>query len=253
MTTAVAGFLAVPVVGVPVAQAHPVRATVVSLPTRTPTRHGPATVLTRVHTRAFSLVGATWRRGTLDPGTTRLQVRVHQHGHWSGWQDLGAEDGGADGGTPDGRRAAATVGANRVASPLWVGPSDGVEARVVGPPATHAPQALPSAPAALRVVLVDGGSSAADADPRPVTVTGGSVAAAAESQPTIFTRSDWGADESLRRHACPAGPDYAPGIVMGFIHHTDNANGYSRAAVPGIIRSIYAYHVNSNGWCDVGY
>ncbi|MBV9291289.1 MAG: N-acetylmuramoyl-L-alanine amidase, partial [Frankiales bacterium] len=48
-------------------------------------------------------------------------------------------------------------------------------------------------------------------------------------------------------------PDYAPGIVMGFIHHTDNANGYSRAAVPGIIRSIYAYHVNSNGWCDVGY
>ncbi len=39
----------------------------------------------------------------------------------------------------------------------------------------------------------------------------------------------------------------------GFVHHTVNANDYSRAEVPGILRSIYAYHVQSKGWSDVGY
>ncbi|HSP38906.1 MAG TPA: N-acetylmuramoyl-L-alanine amidase [Frankiaceae bacterium] len=40
---------------------------------------------------------------------------------------------------------------------------------------------------------------------------------------------------------------------MGFVHHTDNANGYAAGDVPGIIRSIYAFHVQSNHWCDIGY
>ena len=39
----------------------------------------------------------------------------------------------------------------------------------------------------------------------------------------------------------------------GFVHHTVNANDYSRAEVPGILRSIYAYHTRSLGWSDVGY
>ena len=32
-----------------------------------------------------------------------------------------------------------------------------------------------------------------------------------------------------------------------------NANDYTRAEVPGIIRSIYAYHTQSRGWSDIGY
>jgi hypothetical protein len=40
---------------------------------------------------------------------------------------------------------------------------------------------------------------------------------------------------------------------MVFVHHTDTPNGYAAADVPAIIRSIYTYHVRSNGWNDIGY
>ena len=42
-------------------------------------------------------------------------------------------------------------------------------------------------------------------------------------------------------------------VHAGFVHHTVNANDYTRAEVPGILRSIYAYHTQSRGWSDVGY
>jgi hypothetical protein len=196
----------------------------------------------------FQLVGARWRNGTLDAGTTSVEFQVHRASGWTPWTALSAEDGGADGGSADALRSARVRGTLQTAEPVWVGDADGVRARVVG--RTDAPAALPSD---LTMLLVDGGTSSADADPRPATTFGGAVAVASASRPTIYTRSDWGADESLRRSACPAGPDYSPTIKMGFIHHTDTGNGYSRAAVPGIIRGIYAYHVQGNGWCDVGY
>ena len=37
------------------------------------------------------------------------------------------------------------------------------------------------------------------------------------------------------------------------MHHTVNANDYTRDAGAGIIRSIYAYHTRSRGWSDIGY
>ena len=37
------------------------------------------------------------------------------------------------------------------------------------------------------------------------------------------------------------------------MHHTVNANNYSRSDVPAILRGIYAYHTQSRGWSDVGY
>ena len=42
-------------------------------------------------------------------------------------------------------------------------------------------------------------------------------------------------------------------VHAGFVHHTVNANSYTRAQVPAIIRGIYAYHTQSRGWSDVGY
>ena len=39
----------------------------------------------------------------------------------------------------------------------------------------------------------------------------------------------------------------------GFVHHTVNANDYTRGEVPALLRSIYAYHVKSRGWSDIGY
>ena len=87
--------------------------------------------------------------------------------------------------------------------------------------------------------------------PRPRSVA--ASAEAATGQPKIYTRAQWGADESIRLHECPGGPDYSSTIKIGFVHHTVSTNDYSAAQVPAMIRSFYAYHVLGNGWCDIGY
>jgi hypothetical protein len=42
-------------------------------------------------------------------------------------------------------------------------------------------------------------------------------------------------------------------VHAGFVHHTVNANNYTRREVPAILRGIYAYHTQSRGWRDIGY
>ncbi len=42
-------------------------------------------------------------------------------------------------------------------------------------------------------------------------------------------------------------------VKAGFIHHTVNANNYTSAQVPALMRGIYAYHTQSRGWRDIGY
>ncbi len=65
----------------------------------------------------------------------------------------------------------------------------------------------------------------------------------------IYSRAQWGADERMR----DASSLHYGEVHAGFVHHTVNANDYTRAEVPGILRSIYAYHTQSRGWSDVGY
>jgi hypothetical protein len=241
-------LVALPVVSRPAVDPHPVAASVTSLPLAgQPGGRGVLADSGRHITRHFQLAGVTWGSGTL-PAGAQVQLRARTHGHWSQWSPLAMPDGGPDAGSADARAAAA----HHVAAtePLWVGNADGAQARVVGP--AGGPVAVPTD---LKVVLVDGGTSNADSQPGPPTTIGGSVASADVSQPTIYTRAQWGANESLRSRngSDCAKPDYGSTIRMGFLHHTDNPNGYSSSSVPSIIRSIYAYHVESNGWCDIGY
>jgi len=244
VVAATAVVIGVPVVGAPGVAARavaPTTTTIAVTALRAPS-HGVVADTGKRSTRTFGLVGATWRAGTLRPGA-QVQLRVRQRDTWSAWTPLTTPDGGPDDGSRDARAAAARR--LTAAEPLWVGAADGVEARVVS--ATNA-----AAPQALHVVLVDGGSSPADAAAHPAGAT--SMAAAAQSQPAIYTRAQWGADERLRTYNSGCGtPDYSSTIKMGFLHHTDGVNGYTSSAVPSIIRSIYAYHVESNGWCDIGY
>jgi N-acetylmuramoyl-L-alanine amidase len=114
------------------------------------------------------------------------------------------------------------------AEPVWMPGSDMLQVRVHG------------ALARVRLALV-----AADRTPlRPLRAL-----QAAPDQPEIVSRAGWGADEALKR----APPRYASSTQMVFVHHTDTPNGYAAADVPAIIRSIYTYHVRSNGWNDIGY
>jgi N-acetylmuramoyl-L-alanine amidase len=78
----------------------------------------------------------------------------------------------------------------------------------------------------------------------------GSSTAADPSAPDIITRAEWGADESIKRATGGCKRSFSP-LRQLFVHHTAGSNyDYSGAAT---MRAIYAYHVQSRGWCDIGY
>jgi hypothetical protein len=107
-----------------------------------------------------------------------------------------------------------------------VGPSDRIETRAIGRVSRVRAQLVWSPE--LRV---------------PLRVPAATVA------PAIVPRSTWGANESIRR----AAPSYAPAVRFSIVHHTAGTNGYSRAQAPAIVRGIQLFHVQSNGWNDIGY
>src|SRR5262249_53663086 len=48
-------------------------------------------------------------------------------------------------------------------------------------------------------------------------------------------------------------PDYADKVNAVFVHHTDTAVSYDCSQSASIVRSVYAYHVQAEGWRDIGY
>ncbi len=195
----------------------------------------PLVATQRTRTSPFSAVGVTW---TADPTVedVAVQVRTRTGGRWSDWTEIEVQGNSTgDPGTPEAR-------ASRVGSdPLYVGPSDGVQVRVDGGA---------DKPRNLRVVLIDPGTSPADGSAASATRTfGGSVAHAAERQPAYVSRASWGADESLR--SCT--PSLTATIKGGILHTTVTGNEYTPEQSPAVMRSMYAYHTKSLGWCDLGY
>ena len=85
--------------------------------------------------------------------------------------------------------------------------------------------------------------------PRVGSPARGTVIPAVAGRPAIVTRAGWHADESIRR----AQPSYAPALKMVFVHHTDTATSAPCSDSARIVRGIYAYHVRTNGWNDIGY
>ena len=67
--------------------------------------------------------------------------------------------------------------------------------------------------------------------------------------PPIVSRRAWFANEEIVR----ADPRYAPALKLAIVHHTVNSNSYTRAQAAAIVRGIELYHVQGNGWNDIGY
>jgi hypothetical protein len=67
--------------------------------------------------------------------------------------------------------------------------------------------------------------------------------------PPIISRFSWQADESIRRHP----PRYADKVHYAVVHHTAGSNAYTRTQAAAIVRGIEIYHVEGNGWDDIGY
>jgi hypothetical protein len=166
----------------------------------------------------FTLAGIHWR----GPGRVLFRTRSLE-GRWSAWRPTAPdhEDGPDAGSTELGRRTS-----RRIGNPWWVGPSDRIETRTVGR-VSRVRAYLVWSPE-LRV---------------PYRVPAATVA------PAIVPRLSWGADESIRRNQ----PSYADAVRFSVIHHTAGRNGYSRAEAAAIVKGIQLYHVQGNGWNDIGY
>ncbi|MGW6400377.1 peptidoglycan recognition protein family protein [Streptomyces sp. NPDC055134] len=237
--------------------------------------------LPRKDTEQFSLLGVSWTGATKRLHGT-AQVRTHSiaTGEWSGWRDLELDV------DPLEKPEAGTRGASE---PLWVGASDGVQVQVARKDGTTTvlPKGLqvnlvdpgvvtdaeakqPEVTAEPAGFAVESDSPAASTSAAPTDTPSTSAAPTASAsastspsasatvptappstvpKPPITSRAGWGADESKVDDP----PTYNTDVKGVFVHHTDGANDYSCADSASIVRGIYAYHVDVEGWNDIGY
>jgi hypothetical protein len=209
----------------------------------------------------YGAVGVTWANGRPPAGSLDFEVRTRTDADWSEWMTLPYDpEHGPDPGSAEARHARPGTDV------LLVGKVDQVQVRSEStggaPPADmtmaviapgHA-ETTTTQRAAIETADLDGGSTAQPATSVPADATGAPdgldlQATTFTPKPVIYSRKQWGADERMR----DKGSLHYFEVHAGFVHHTVNANDYTRAEVPGILRSIYAYHTRSLGWSDVGY
>lgn len=175
-------------------------------------------------TNPFELVGVTWT-SQAGPAPT---VKVRALGDsWSEWINLDVE--------------ASEEDSVRGTEPAYVGTSTAVEVRIFGAPTTTV--------SGVEAVLISPGDNPEGFDSQGVAPA---AASNQVSAPPIVMRSDWGADESWLTPSCVK-PVINKTLKAAVVHHTAGTNTYTPAEAPGIVRGIYAYHVKSRGWCDIGY
>jgi N-acetylmuramoyl-L-alanine amidase-like protein len=146
-------------------------------------------------------------------GSGGVRYRIRFSDGWSPWRPADAD----------------TVGLQRgwhIGNLDWVGTATALETRVVGSVTRLRSYTVWSPPARLLARRLE-----------------------IANAPPIIPRLSWGADESIRRHP----PVYAPKLVVAFVHHTAGTNNYTRAESAAIVRGIEIYHVEGNGWWDIGY
>jgi hypothetical protein len=147
---------------------------------------------------------------------------------------------GPDAGTAD------AVHARRATEPLWAGNARCLRFRLEVPAGVELSN--------LRAVFANTSGTAGvptkwEPAPEAPVASGDGVAGATAPTPFMTGRAGWGADESLRN----CGPDYAGALKMAFVHHTATANNYPSTQSDDIVRSIYFFHTETNGWCDIAY
>lgn len=226
----------------------------------------------------YGAVGVTWAHGE-DVSDTDLafRVRTRTDGVWQAWQALPYHD--DHGPDPD---SAEARNSRPGTDPVLIGTVDDVQVQATAAAGQVVPDDLtlavvdpgstPTATerAGIDTATMDGDDGSDSVEKVDLAATGTTTAASTGSdgaslaaattaarssdsivtpKPVIYSRAQWGADESLREKSSL----HYFEVHAGFVHHTVNANDYTRAEVPGIIRSIYAYHVKSRGWSDIGY
>jgi hypothetical protein len=133
-------------------------------------------------------------------------------------------------------------------NPVWSGGAEELELRSRG----WRPEGT------LHYVNVSGDASAGDSALNAVrgAINGALIdvasvtpALARPPRPAIRARSLWDPDNDCRPRTRPAYGE----VKAATVHHTVNANDYSREETASMIRAICLYHRNGNGWNDIGY
>jgi hypothetical protein len=241
----------------------------------------------------LTTIGVTWEGEALEEDEISVMARTRTGGAWSAWTEVEYHDEHQpDPDTAEGRASRpgteplivgevdevqTRVVARRGAAPVGlsmavIGPGQGAtvteapaldteELATEQQPVAEEPPAEEPAAEAPVVEEPAAEQPAAEApvveepaaeDPATLESSEGEIALSASSytsKPRIYSRAQWGADESLRDRSSLRYFE----VHAGFVHHTVNANNYTSDQVPGIIRSIYAYHTQSRGWSDIGY
>ncbi|WP_353509900.1 cell wall-binding repeat-containing protein [Intrasporangium sp.] len=198
----------------------------------------------------LAVVGVTWDAGSTPGGT--VQYRTEEAGSWSEWRFVEAEGDHAPDPAEAKQAAAKTGGSREGSAPLITTDADEIQVRIIAE--------VDSSPVDAQLMVVEPGtpttpsSTTTTTTQTPTNAVESTVAATTDAvatvaKPTIYTRAQWGADESVRD---PSEPDY--GVVdAAVVHHTAGSNSYTEGQVPSIIQGIYEYHVTGHGWRDIGY
>ena len=165
----------------------------------------------------FDLVGLHWK------GSGTVSFRTRKDGVWSAWRAAAPEqEDGPDRGARERSRAGWRIG-----NAYWVGGAEALQVRRTG------------SVARVRAHFVRSAATPA--------VPPGRYAIA--QAPSIVRRLAWNANESIRR----APPAYASELDFAVVHHTAGTNNYTAAQSAAIVRAIQVFHVQGNGWNDLGY
>ncbi len=162
----------------------------------------------------FNMIGVHWQ------GSGEVEYQTESvHGSWGAW--IAADD---DSGPDEGSAERSTVWHDGNLD--WVGASVQVRFRTQGKVTR------------LRAYYLD--SRVSKRPVRTVAVAG---------LPAIVLRASWQADEKITHGKT----QYAPTLKLAIVHHTAGSNNYTEAEAPAIVRGIEVYHVQGNGWNDIGY
>jgi len=222
--------------------------------------------------RGYATVGVTWKHG-VDYSEDQLgvQVRTEKNGRWSDWITAAYHDEhGPDVGSAEDEARKERPGTDA----LVIGDVDQVQMRAETtdgdtPPGLKLAVIDPgkgtlvkAAPAIDTATMPNPPEAKNTTDSAKVSSSGAQASGVREAEdtlalsamrvapkPRIYSRAQWGANERMREQSPPG---YGT-VKAGFIHHTVNANSYSSAQVPSLLRGIYAYHTQARGWRDIGY
>ena len=199
-------------------------------------------------------VGVTWTAGRPLAAGITVSVRSRTGAAWSAWQRMQyhAEDGPGPEQSAEGQRR--PPGTDPVSSATSTTSRSGPSTATGHAPARDVPDAGRPGPGEhpeAQRPAIDTGDLALSVG-RGATIhdrPGRARRRTVTAMPPIYSRAAVGRGRAAAR----LGALHYGEVHAGFVHHTVNANSYTRAQVPAIIRGIYACHTQSRGWRDVGY